>query len=491
MSAGFLERIAHAYWRFLGRISLGFLRVRSEPGHESIVPLIPRVALLRFLPARYSGDPDRAEVEWRIDRGLLVASGGRGRGSLRIHLERRAPGRAERGRARLLMRMEVAGYYPRLRGPGWFAPLGAWLYAHTQAQVHRLVLRRLHALARRPRAVAERRRPTRAGEAGRIVSVARRALVTGATGFVGGRLARELADRGWNVRCLARDRSRLPPTVARTASRCTRATCSTRQSVAGAGRDVEVAYYLIHSMGRGTGGDFEERERRAARNFAEMAEREGVDRVVYLGGLGDHPQSAHLRSRERTAGILAEAGPPLTYFRAGMVVGAGSESYRTLRYLVQRLPAMIGPAWLATPTQPIGIDDVIAYLAAAPDVAASEGREIQIGGPDVLSYGEMLDLMADALGVRRRPRIPVPLLTPWLSSLWIGLVTPVDAGVARPLVEGLSTATVVADRSGAELFEVEPIPFMDALRAGARRGRGGPGARLAAHRLRVASEGDG
>ena len=195
-----------------------------------------------------------------------------------------------------------------------------------------------------------------------------------------------------------------------------------------------------------------------------MAKHEGVGRVVYLGGLGDRPQSKHLRSRGRTAQVLSELGPPLTYFRAGMIVGAHSESYRTLRYLVQRLPAMIGPAWLAKPTQPIGIDDVIAYLEAAPDVPASEGREVQIGGPDVLSYGEMLDLMADALGVRRRPRVPVPLITPWLSSLWIGLVTPVDAGVARPLVEGLSTPTVVSDSSGAHSFDVRPISFMDALR---------------------------
>ena len=147
-----------------------------------------------------------------------------------------------------------------------------------------------------------------------------------------------------------------------------------------------------------------------------------------------------------------------------MIVGAGSESYRTLRYLVQRLPAMIGPAWLKTPTQAIAIDDVIAYLVAAPDAPASAGREVQIAGPDVLSYGEMLDLMADALGVRRRPRVPVPLITPWLSSLWIGLVTPVDAGVARPLVEGLSTPTTVADNSGAGLFDVHPMPFMDAVR---------------------------
>jgi uncharacterized protein YbjT (DUF2867 family) len=231
----------------------------------------------------------------------------------------------------------------------------------------------------------------------------------------------------------------------------------------GAGRDAEVAYYLIHSMGRGGAGEFEERERRAAENFARMATQQGIARVVYLGGLGDQPQSKHLRSRQRTAEILSELGPPLTYFRAGMVVGADSESYRTLRYLVQRLPAMIGPAWLNNSTQPIGIDDVIDYLAAAPDVPASKGREVQIGGPDILSYGDMLNLMAEALGVRRRPRIPVPLITPWLSSLWIGLVTPVDAGVARPLVESLTTPTVITDASGADLFEVAPIPFREAL----------------------------
>ena len=237
------------------------------------------------------------------------------------------------------------------------------------------------------------------------------------------------------------------------------------EALRGAGEGVEVAYYLIHAMGRGTArGGFEERERRGARNFAEMAKREGVARDVYLGGLGDRPASAHLRSRHRTAEILSALGPPLTYFRAGMIVGEGSESYRTLRYLVQRLPAMIGPAWLKTPTQAIAIDDVIAYLVAAPDIPAVAAREVQIAGPDVLSYGEMLDLMADALGVRRRPRVPVPLITPWLSSLWIGLVTPVDAGVARPLVEGLSTPTTVTDSSGAELFDVHPMPFMDALR---------------------------
>jgi uncharacterized protein YbjT (DUF2867 family) len=290
----------------------------------------------------------------------------------------------------------------------------------------------------------------------------RRALVTGATGFIGARLAAGLAEDGWTVRCLVRDGSRareLEPL----GFEVHEGDALRPETLEEAGRDVEVAYYLIHAMGRGARGDFATRERAAAEAFARMATREGVARVIYLGGLGE-PHSRHLRSRHGTARTLAEHGPPLTYFRASMVVGAGSESYRTLRYLVERLPAMIAPAWLKVPTQPIAIDDVLAYLTAAPDVAESAGREIQVGGPSVLAYGEMLDRMAEALGRRPRPKLPVPLLTPRLSSLWIGLVTPVDAGVARPLIEGLSTMTIVTDVSGAELFDVAPIPFDEALR---------------------------
>jgi uncharacterized protein YbjT (DUF2867 family) len=225
---------------------------------------------------------------------------------------------------------------------------------------------------------------------------------------------------------------------------------------------VTTAYYLVHSMD--AEGSFEEKDREAAANFARAARTAGVERIIYLGGLGDRPQSQHLRSRHETALALREAGPPLTYFRAGMVVGPQSESYRTLRYLVQRLPAMIAPAWLKNATQPIAIDDTLSFLTEAVTVEASAGREIQIGGPDVLSYGEMLDRMAEVLAVRRRPRIPVPLITPWLSSLWIGLVTPVDAGVARPLIEGLATPTAVSDLSGMTLFDIEPISFDQALR---------------------------
>ncbi len=291
---------------------------------------------------------------------------------------------------------------------------------------------------------------------------ARTALVTGATGFIGGKLATALAEDGWRVRALVRDRERAKD-LADQGIDLFEGDVLDAESLRGAGEGAEVAYYLVHSMGRGGDGDFQQRERRAAENFAEMAKQEGVGRVVYLGGLGDEPRSKHLRSRAQTAEILREQGPPLTYFRAAMVVGAGSESYRTLRYLVQRLPAMIAPAWLKTPTQPIAVEDVVAYLGHAPDVAESEGREVQIGGPDVLSYGDMLDRMAYALKTNPRPRVPVPLLTPWLSSLWIGLVTPVDSGVARPLVEGLSTPTTVSDRSGAEPFDVDPIPFSAAL----------------------------
>jgi uncharacterized protein YbjT (DUF2867 family) len=295
--------------------------------------------------------------------------------------------------------------------------------------------------------------------------MAPRALVTGATGFIGGRLAATLAYDGWAVRAMVRDRGTpAARALERDGFELHEGDVLRPASLRGAGDGVDVAYYLIHSMGRGGAGDFEARERRSAEAFARMAREEGVGRVVYLGGLGDRPHSKHLRSRHETALALAEHGPSLTYFRASMVVGARSESYRTLRYLVQRLPAMIAPAWLKNETQPIAIDDALRYLADAASISASAGREIQIGGPDVLSYGEMLDRMAAVLELRPRPRVPVPLITPWLSSLWIGLVTPVDAGVARPLIEGLAVPTVVSDPSGAELFDIEPMGFDEALR---------------------------
>ncbi len=290
-----------------------------------------------------------------------------------------------------------------------------------------------------------------------------RALIAGATGFIGTALTERLLADGSQVRALVRSSNRTRDLPADEID-IHEGDVLEPDTLTGAGEGIDVAYYLVHSMGRGGDGDFEDRERRAAEAFARMAADEGIQRVVYLGGLGAQPGSKHLRSRHNTALALEEHGPPLTYFRASMVVGAGSESYRTLRHLVARLPVMITPRWLSTPTQPIDIDDVVAYLAAAPGVDGSKGREIQIGGADVLPYAAMLDRMAVALGKRPRPKLPVPLLTPWLSSLWIGLVTPVDVKVARPLIEGLATETVVTDLTGAAMFDVEPIGFDASLR---------------------------
>jgi uncharacterized protein YbjT (DUF2867 family) len=291
-----------------------------------------------------------------------------------------------------------------------------------------------------------------------------KALVTGATGFVGRRLALALRADGVPVRCLVRDAAK--------ARDLSDAGCELHEgdllepgTLRGIAEGVGVAYYLVHSMGRGSSGAFADRDREAAAAFARAARDGGVARVVYLGGLGDGEElSEHLRSRHEVARVLAEAGPPLTYFRAAMVVGPESESYRTLLHLVRRLPVMVTPSWLATRTQPIAVDDVVAYLRAARDDDAPAG-EVQIGGPDVLAYAEMLDRMAGALGKRPPRKLPVPLLAPGLSSKWIGLVTPVDADVARPLIEGLRTPTVVTDPEPARRFGVEPTPFDDALRS--------------------------
>ena len=287
-------------------------------------------------------------------------------------------------------------------------------------------------------------------------------LIAGATGYIGRLLSLELAGEGRDVRCLARDPGK-GRDLAEAGCEVVAGDVLRPDTLPAALEDVVVAYYLVHSMGRGADADFAARDRQAARNFGAAAAEAGVRLIVYLGGLAQGG-SEHLRSRHETAEVLRDAGVPVTYFRAAAVIGAGSESFRVVLYLVQRLPVMITPRWTTTRTQPIAIADVLAFLGAAPKVEGARGREIEIGGPDVTSYGGMMDACGEALGVGPRPRLPAPVLSPWLSSLWIGLVTPVDAGVARPLIEGAASETVVEDPEGMRLFDVKPMPLDEAMR---------------------------
>jgi len=228
---------------------------------------------------------------------------------------------------------------------------------------------------------------------------------------------------------------------------------------------VGVAYYLVHSMAGGEG--YLERDLAAARAFGHAAAEAGVRRLVYLGGLGDPGAdlSHHLRSRQETGRALREAGVPVTEFRAAVVVGSGSISFEMIRYLTERLPVMVCPQWVYTRVQPIAVDDLLHYLVAALDVPASAGSVVEIGGADVLTYGEMMLGYADARGLRRRLQ-PVPVLTPTLSSYWVHLVTPIPSQIARPLIEGLRNETVVRDHRARDLFpQIHPVGYATAVRA--------------------------
>jgi uncharacterized protein YbjT (DUF2867 family) len=287
--------------------------------------------------------------------------------------------------------------------------------------------------------------------------------VAGATGYIGGQLCARLREQGEEVRALARHPEGAGD-LADIGCEVRRADVLEPGTLGPALEGVDVAYYLVHSMGRGSGGDFAARDKDGAGNFAATAAGAGVRRIVYLGGLA--AGSKHLASRHATAEILRAGEVPVAYFRAAAVIGAGSESFLTVFHLVKRLPLRITPRWVTTRTQPIAIEDAVSFLAAAADLDAALDREIQIGGPDVTTYGGMMDELARALGRRPPLRLTVPVLTPGLSSLWIGLVTPVDAGVARPLIEGLAVETVVADPSGMELFPaIATTPLPAALSA--------------------------
>jgi uncharacterized protein YbjT (DUF2867 family) len=287
--------------------------------------------------------------------------------------------------------------------------------------------------------------------------------IAGATGYIGGLLAKRLRGEGKDVRALARDPDRAGD-LKEAGCEVVEADVLEPETLGPALDGADVAYYLVHSMGRGSAdGDFAARDKEGAGNFAAAAAAGGVKRIAYLGGLGSG--SEHLDSRNATAEVLEEGSVPVANYRAAAVIGAGSESFRTVFYLVKRLPLMVTPRWVTTKTQPIAAEEAVSYLAAAADLEAPLDRELQIAGDEVTSYGGMMDEMARALGHRPPLRITVPVLTPGLSSLWIGLVTPVDTGVARPLIEGLTHETIVTDRSGMEVLpDIDKTPLSEALR---------------------------
>jgi len=283
-----------------------------------------------------------------------------------------------------------------------------------------------------------------------------RAVVLGASGVIGRALLPELA-RSYEVVAVSRR-----PHPAEAGIAWAQADVTDAGSLRGLLREGDTVVYLVHSLGT---SDFERVDRLAAENVASSAESAGARRIVYLGGLGggEQVESKHLRSRDETAARLADGSVPVTTLRAAMVVGAGSAAFETIRALVDRLPAMVCPRWVSTPTQPIALHDVVRYLAGACGLEPRGDESYDVGGPEVMTYREMIERIARIRGKRMRI-VEVPVLTPRLSSWWLHLVTPVNAAVARPLIDGLRTPTVVRDERIRELIPFEPTTFDDAVR---------------------------
>jgi uncharacterized protein YbjT (DUF2867 family) len=288
-------------------------------------------------------------------------------------------------------------------------------------------------------------------------------LVTGATGFVGSHLVEALCRAGHDVRVLVRDPAAYaPPPGVDVAVGDLLEPDSFEDALTG----IDAAYYLVHSMR--AGADYAERDRRAARNFRAAAERAGVDRVVYLGGLGgEDGLSEHLASRREVESLLADGGYDLTALRAAIVIGEGSASFRIIRTLATRFPVLLAPKWVRTDCHPIAIDDVVAYLVGVLDAPETAGETYEIGGPEVMSYAEILRRTGAVLGGTAPRVVPVPMFTPGIAAYWVGLLTDVPTSVARPLVDGLKTPVVADDSRIHDTVPIDPTPFDEAVRRAA------------------------
>ncbi|HKW13352.1 MAG TPA: NAD(P)H-binding protein [Candidatus Krumholzibacteria bacterium] len=281
-----------------------------------------------------------------------------------------------------------------------------------------------------------------------------RILLTGATGYVGGRLLRRLEADGYRVRCMARNVESL---LSRSTSgvEVVAGDVLSRISLDAAMTEVDIAFYLVHSMDSDA---FEATDRVGARNFAAAARAAGVKGIIYLGGLGSEGDelSPHLRSRHEVGDILRESGVPVLEFRASIIIGSGSLSFEMIRSLVERLPVMITPRWVSVMAQPIAIDDVLDYMLAALRLPVSQYRIYEIGGADRVSYADIMRAYGRERGLRPR-MLRVPVLTPWLSSLWLGLVTPLYARIGRKLIESITHPTVVRDTAAISAFDIHPM----------------------------------
>jgi uncharacterized protein YbjT (DUF2867 family) len=306
-----------------------------------------------------------------------------------------------------------------------------------------------------------------------IVAPGGHVLVTGAGGYIGRRLVPLLVERGYRVRCLARDPALLPLTAWKDVSTVA-GDALDEKTVTHALEGVDAAYYLIHSLGHGT-RNFAELDRRAAQIFADAAARQGVRRIIYLGGLGEDRDnlSAHLASRQEVGRILLAGPAGATVLRAAIILGAGGASFEMLRSLVERLPFMIAPRWVESRCQPIGLDDVLGYLVACLQVEGTHGRSFDIGGPEILTYQQMLERVA-ALEERFTLVFTVPPLAPRLSAQWIRLVTPVPASVALPLIEGLRNEVICRENDIRALVPIPLTSFNDAVRQALREDKALP-----------------
>lgn len=291
-------------------------------------------------------------------------------------------------------------------------------------------------------------------------------LVTGVTGYIGGRLVPWLLEQGYSVRVLTRDRDRLQGRGWISEVEVVEADVLKPETLPQAMKDAEVAYYLIHSMSGNKNESFHERDMRAARNFGKAGKEHNLKRIIYLGGLGnpDDDLSKHLKSRHETGACLRESGVPVTEFRAAIVVGSGSKSFEMMRYLADRLPVMICPKWVYSKVQPIAIRNVLHYLVKTLEKPETRDKIIQIGGKSVITYAEMMQTYARINNLRRF-LIPVPFLSPRLSSHWVHWVTPVPASLAQPLIDGLKNDVVVYDESARDFFpDIDLFTYEKAVR---------------------------